>query len=169
MKHAVGIATSFQEKMTTIDFMKEAIKEAKKAERIGDVPVGCVVVIDDEIIARAHNLRHNRKNSLDHAEMIAIGRACRKLNRWILDDATLYITLEPCLMCSGAILQARVRKIVYGCPEPKFGCSESIMHVFQDYPFNHHVEVEKGVCAEEIESMMKNFFKKLRQKSKKLV
>ncbi|MFA6628078.1 MAG: nucleoside deaminase [Bacilli bacterium] len=155
--------------MTNTDYMQEAIKEARKAEKIGDVPVGCVIVIDDVIVSRAHNLRHHRKNALDHAEMLAIGRACRKLKRWILDDATLYVTLEPCLMCSGAILQARVKKVVYGCPEPKFGCAESIMKVFDDYPFNHHVEVERGVCVLEIETMMKNFFKKLRQKPKKLV
>ena len=166
MKQDVGIVTSFQAKMTNAEAMQEAILEAQKAYKLGDVPVGCVIVIGDEIVARAHNLRHNRKNSLDHAEMITIARACRKLNRWILDDATLYVTLEPCLMCSGAILQSRMKKVVYGCPEPKFGCVESIMHVFNDYPFNHHVEVEKGICANEIEAMMKSFFKMLRQKPK---
>lgn len=155
--------------MTNVDYMAQALKEAKKAYKKAEVPVGCVIVVNDKIIAKAHNLRHKRKNSLAHAELIALNRACRKLKRWILDDATLYVTLEPCLMCSGAILQARIKKIVYGCAEPKFGCVESIMHVFHDYNFNHKVEIEKGLLCEEISILMKSFFQNLRKKIKKVV
>lgn len=147
-------------------YMDEAIKEAMKAYKLGEVPVGCVIVVDDKIIARAHNARHNKKNALYHAEMIAIDKACKKLKRWILDDATIYITLEPCLMCSGAILQARIKNLVYGCPEPKFGCVESIMKVFSDYKFNHQVSITSGIKCLEISQMMKSFFQNLRQKNK---
>jgi tRNA(adenine34) deaminase len=144
MKQDVAIVTSSQAKMTNAEAMQQAILEAKKAYKLGDVPVGCVIVIGDEIVARAHNLRHNRKNSLDHAEMIAIARACRKLNRWILDDATLYVTLEPCLMCSGAILQSRMKKVVYGCPEPKFGCVEHHA-VYNDYLLTTMWTLERNI------------------------
>ncbi len=152
--------------MTKIDYMQEALKEAKKAFKKGEVPVGAIVVVDDKIVARAHNLRHHQKNSLLHAELIAIHKASRKLKRWILDDATIYVTLEPCLMCSGAILQARIKKLVYGCPEPKFGCVESVMKVFSDYRFNHRVEVESGFLCNEIAALMKDFFQILRKKEK---
>lgn len=145
-------------------FMKEAIKEARKAFALGEVPVGCVIVIGDEIVARAHNLRHNKKNSLYHAEMIAIHEACNKLNRWILDDATIYITLEPCLMCTGAILQSRIKQVVYGAPEHKSGCIHSVYQVLDHIEFNHKIEVESGVCMDEIQAMMKEFFQALRTK-----
>lgn len=143
-------------------YMREAIKEAKKAYAVGDVPVGCVIVVGDKIIARAHNLRHNKKNSLYHAEMIAIHKACKKMERWILDDATIYITVEPCLMCAGAILQSRINKIVYGVNEPKMGCIISVFNVFDNIKYNHGIEIESGVCKEEIETMMKEFFQNLR-------
>jgi tRNA(adenine34) deaminase len=146
--------------------MQEAIKEARKASSGGDVPVGCVIVIDDKIIARAHNLRHKHKNSLYHAEMLAIQKACVKLGRWILDDATIYITLEPCLMCTGAILQSRFKRLVYGKNEPKFGCVESVMEVFSSPKFNHRLEITKGICGDEIEEMMKSFFQNLRNNPK---
>lgn len=149
--------------MTTEYYMQEAIKEAKKAYRLHEVPVGCVIVVNDKIVARAHNLRHNEKNSLYHAEILAINKACKKLDRWILDDATMYITLEPCIMCSGAILQSRINKLVYGKEEPKFGCVESAMRLFDDYKFNHKVEVIKGTCGAEIEQLMVDFFKDLRK------
>jgi len=150
--------------MTDEYFMNEAIKEAKKAYDLQEVPVGCVIVVNNEIIARAHNLRHNKKNALYHAEIIAINEACEKLGRWILDDATIYITIEPCLMCSGAIIQARMKKLVYGKEEPKFGCVQSIMHVFDNEMLNHHVEVVSGICAEQIEQLMVKFFRELRRK-----
>lgn len=148
-------------------FMEEAIKEARKAYAIGDVPVGCVIVVNNEIVARSHNLRHNKKNSLYHAEMIAIHSACKKLNRWILDDATIYVTLEPCLMCAGAILQSRIKKIVYGKDELKSGCIKSIYQVFDNINYNHKIEITSGIKEKEIEEMMQQFFKELRNKPSK--
>ena len=148
-------------------FMNEAIIEARKAYSIGDVPVGCVIVINNEIVARSHNLRHNKRNSLYHAEMIAIHKACKKLNRWILDDATIYITIEPCLMCAGAILQSRIKKIVYGKNEPKSGCIESVFNVFDNIKVNHKIDITSGILATEIEEMMQQFFKDLRNKRPK--
>lgn len=130
--------------MTDKFYMEEAIKEARLASEVGDVPVGCVIVINGEIVSRGHNLRHHKKNTLYHAEMIAIDLACQKLNRWILDDATIYVTIEPCLMCSGAILQSRIKRLVYGQNEVKAGCAESIINVFENTKFNHQVEVTKG-------------------------
>lgn len=147
-------------------YMNEAIKEARKAYAIGDVPVGCVIVSDDKIVARAHNLRHTKKNVLFHAEMLAIHSACNNLKRWILDDATIYVTIEPCLMCSGAIVQARIKRLVYGRNEPKYGCVESIANVFDNDKLNHKIEITKGVCGDEIEEMMKEFFSNLRKKKK---
>lgn len=154
------------ENMNDIFYMQEAIKEAKKAYKIGEVPVGCVIVVNDEIVAKSHNLRHTFKNGLYHAEMIAISRACKKLSRWILDDATIYITLEPCLMCSGAIIQSRIKRLVYGTKEPKFGCAGSIIDVFSNNDFNHQVEVSDGILKEEISQMMKDFFVELRNSKK---
>ena len=150
------------EKMNEI-YMNEAIKEARIAYQLGEVPVGCVIVVGDEIIARSHNLRHTSKNSLCHAEIIAIDEACKKLGRWILDDATIYITLEPCLMCAGAILQSRIKKVVYGASEPKMGCVESVYQVFNDIKYNHKTEIISGVCSDEIKEMMKDFFQALRE------
>ena len=147
-------------------YMKEAIEEAKKAYEKNEVPVGCVIVVNDKIVARAHNLRHNKKNTLYHAELLAIDKACKKLGRWILDDAYIYVTLEPCLMCGGAIIQSRFKKLVYGQKEPKFGCVESIMQIFNNSNINHHVEVENGICSDEIEYLMTSFFKDLRKRKK---
>lgn len=148
--------------MTDKYYMDEAIKEARKAYHLGDVPVGCVIVVDDKIVARAHNLRHNKKNVLYHAELMAIDKACRKLGRWILDDATIYVTIEPCLMCGGAIIQARMKRLVYGKAEPKHGCVESTTNIFSNYS----VDISKGVCGDEIEEMMKDFFLMLRKNKK---
>ena len=144
--------------------MEEAIKEAHKAYRLGDVPVGCVIVVNGQIIARAHNLRHTKKNVLFHAEMIAIDRACKKLKRWILDDATIYVTIEPCMMCSGAIMQSRIKRLVYGKEEPKFGCVESAAKVFDK--LNYNIDITKGICGDEIEDIMKEFFLELRKNKK---
>ena len=143
-------------------YMKEAYKEAVKAYQKNEVPVGCVIVCDDKIIARGHNLRHNLKCSLYHAEIIAIKKASKKLNTWILDNCVMYVTLEPCLMCSGAIIQSRIKKVYYGIEMDRFGCFNEALDYFK-HKQNHNVDVEKGLMKEEIEELMKNFFKELRE------
>lgn len=146
-------------------FMEEALKEAQKAYKKGEVPVGCVIVYNNEIIARAHNTRHKNKSAIDHAEIKAIKKANKKLNAWMLDDAVLYVTLEPCLMCAGAIFQSRIKRVVYGANEPKFGAFGSILDVSSDtYKFNHKVLVTKGLKELESSSLLKNFFKEIRNK-----
>ena len=142
-------------------YMQEAYIEALKAYDACEVPVGCVIVCDDKIIARAHNLRHNLKCSLYHAEILAIEEACKTLGQWILSDCTMYVTLEPCLMCSGAIIQSRIKRVVYGISEDRFGHFNDALKYFQDKQ-NHNVEVSSGVMAEEIQELMKKFFKELR-------
>lgn len=145
-------------------YMREAYKQAKKAYNLNEVPVGCVIVQNDKIIARGYNLRNTKKNVLYHAEIIAINKACKKLSKWILDDCTLYVTMEPCIMCAGTILQARVKKIVYGIPQDRYGCVDTMMHLFTDYEFNITPIVEKGVMEEEIKILVKQFFKEMRIK-----
>ena len=145
-------------------YMREAYKQAKKAYNLNEVPVGCVIVQHDKIIARGYNLRNTKKNALYHAEIIAINKACKKLNKGILDDCTLYVTMEPCIMCAGTILQARVKKIVYGIPQDRYGCVDTMMHLFTDYEFNNTPIVEKGVMEEEIKILVKQFFKEMRIK-----
>lgn len=168
MNQDVDIVMKFQKNMKTDEYyISEAIKEAKKAYDKGEVPVGCVVVVGDEIVERSHNLRQSKKDATQHAEIIAISNACKKLNRWILDDATLYVTLEPCAMCAGAILQSRVKRVVFGAFEPKFGCCGSVMNLLNNPQFNHQTEVVGGVLDSEVEVMMKNFFKELRIKKQK--
>lgn len=147
-------------------FLKEALKEAKKAYLKNEVPVGCVIAVDDKIIARAHNQKKKKENPLCHAEMLAISKATKRLGTWILDKATIYVTLEPCIMCAGAIIQARIKRLVYGALEPKFGCAESLGNVFEDYKFNHKVIVEKGIMTEECSQLLKDFFKKIRNEKK---
>lgn len=150
-------------------FMKEALKEATKAAKQDEVPVGCVIVKDGEIIAKSHNIRHKSKSVFDHAEISAIKKASKKLNSWILDDVTIYVTLEPCLMCAGAIIQARIKRLVYATNEPKHGACGSILDVFnrEKYQFNHQVEITKGVLEEESKQLLKSFFKELRIKKQK--
>lgn len=148
-------------------YMKEAMKQAKKAYAIGEVPIGCVIVYEDKIIGRGYNRRTIDKNPLAHAELIAIKKASKKMGDWRLEDCTLYVTLEPCQMCSGAIVQARVKKVVVGCMNPKAGCAGSILNLLQVEQFNHQVELETGVLEEECSEMMKNFFKELRKAKKK--
>ena len=126
-------------------FMKEAIRQAKKAEAIGDVPIGCVIVRDDRIIARGYNKRNKNKTVLAHAELLAMSKACRKAGDWRLEDCTMYITLEPCQMCAGAIVQARIPRVVIGSMNPKAGCGGSILNLLQMKEFNHQVEVTRGV------------------------
>ena len=150
--------------MTDEYYLKEALKEAKKAYIKDEVPVGCVIVYEKKIVSRSHNLRETKKNVLCHAEILAINKACKKLNQKFLDGCTLYVTLEPCLMCSGAIMQSRIKRVVYGAKEPKFGCLGSLGNVFEDYKFNHQVEVVSGVLEDESSKIMKDFFKEKRNK-----
>ena len=147
-------------------YMKEAIKQAKKAYAIDEVPIGCVIVYDDKIIARGYNRRNIDKNTLAHAETQAIRKASKKMDDWRLEDCTLYVTLEPCQMCSGAIVQARIKRVVVGCMNSKAGCAGSIVNLLQMPEFNHQVELTTGVLEEECSQMMKQFFKELRAKKK---
>ncbi|MCM3448591.1 tRNA adenosine(34) deaminase TadA [Bacillus velezensis] len=147
-------------------YMREAIKEAKKAEAKGEVPIGAVLVLHDEIVARAHNLRETEQRSLAHAEMLAIDEACRKLGTWRLEDAVLYVTLEPCPMCAGAVVLSRVDKVVFGAFDPKGGCTGTLMNLLQEERFNHQAEVVSGVLGEECGEMLSAFFRKLRRKKK---
>lgn len=146
--------------------MKEAIRQAKKAYAIGEVPIGCVIVYQDRIIARGYNRRTTDKNTIAHAETIAIRRAGKKMNDWRLEDCTMYVTLEPCQMCSGAIVQSRMKRVVVGCMNPKAGCAGSVLNLLQMDAFNHQVELETGVLEEECSRMMKDFFRELRDKKK---
>ena len=148
-------------------FMVEAIKEAKKAELIDEVPIGCVIVKDDKIIARGHNLRESKQRSTAHAEIIAIEKACRKLKSWRLEGCSLYVTLEPCPMCSGAILQSRIEYVVYGAKDPKGGCMESCMNMYEVKGFNHYPDVIGGVLEDECGSLLKTFFKRKREEKSK--
>lgn len=152
-----------------IKYMKEAVKQAKKAYALGEVPIGCVIVYEDKIIGRGYNRRTIDKNTLAHAELQAIRKASRKMNDWRLEDCTLYVTLEPCQMCSGAIVQARIKRVVVGCMNPKAGCAGSIMNLLQVPQFNHQVELTTGIMGEECSRMMKTFFKELRQKNRAVI
>ena len=147
-------------------FMQEAIKEAQKAYKKLEVPVGAVIVKDGEIIARAHNLKESKFDTTKHAEILAIQKASRKLKSWRLIDCELYITLEPCSMCAGAIINSRIKKIYIGAMDEKTGAAGSKLNLFKDYTFNHNVEVETNVMKEECEEILKNFFKELRKLKK---
>lgn len=147
-------------------FMMEAIKEAKKAEELNEVPIGAVIVHDGAIVARAHNLRESEQNALAHAELLAIDHACRKTGSWRLEDATLYVTLEPCPMCSGAIILSRVKRVVYGAGDPKGGCVGTLMNLVQDPRFNHQSEVTKGVLETQCGQLLSDFFRKIRDRKK---
>ncbi len=148
-------------------FMKEAVRQAKKAQALGDVPIGCVIVYQGKIIARGYNRRMADKNTLSHGEIIAIKKACKKIGDWRLEDCTMYVTLEPCPMCAGAIVQARIPKVVVGCMNPKAGCAGSVLDLFHEPGFNHQVEMEEGVLGEECSQMMKDFFKEIRRRKKR--
>lgn len=148
-------------------YMKEALKQAKKADKIDEVPIGCIIVYDDKIIARAYNRRNIDKNTLAHAELLAIKKASKVLGDWRLEDCTMYVTLEPCQMCAGAIVQARIKKVVVGSMNPKAGCAGSVLNLLQMDQFNHQVELETGVMEEECSLMLKEFFKRLREEKKK--
>ena len=154
--------------MLTTDekFMKQAIKQAKKAYAIGEVPIGCVIVHDGKIIGRGYNRRTIDKNTLAHAEIQAIRKACKKMDDWRLEECTMYVTLEPCQMCSGAIVQSRMTRVVVGCMNPKAGCAGSVLNLLQMEEFNHQVELVTGVLEEECSQMMMSFFKELREAKK---
>lgn len=149
-------------------YMKEAIIEAKKAEALGEVPIGAVIVLDGEIIARAYNLREANQSSIAHAEILAIDDACKKLGTWRLEHATLYVTLEPCPMCAGAIMLSRIESVVYGARDPKGGCAGTFMNLLQDERFNHQSEVHTGVLEKECGQLLTDFFRSLRKKKKEL-
>ena len=146
-------------------FMKEAIRQARKAAAIGDVPIGCVIVADDQIIARGYNKRNKNKTVLAHAELLAISKACRKTGDWRLEQCTMYITLEPCQMCAGAIVQARIPRVVIGSMNPKAGCAGSVLNLLEMKEFNHQVDVTRGVLREECSQMLSDFFRELRKKA----
>lgn len=149
--------------------MKEAIKQAKKAAAIGEVPIGCIIVHQDKIIARGYNRRNTEGSTLAHAEIAAIRKAGKKLGDWRLEECTMYVTLEPCPMCAGAIVQARIPRVVIGALNPKAGCAGSIIDLFQIKEFNHQVEKETGILEEECSSIMKDFFRELRMKKRKII
>ena len=149
-----------------IYFMQLAIEEAKKAEAIQEVPIGAVIVLNGEVISAAHNLRETEQRSIAHAELLAIDEACKKLGTWRLEDATLYVTLEPCPMCAGGIVLSRVKRVVYGASYPKGGCAGTLMNLLTDERFNHQCEVVAGVLEEECGTLLTNFFRELRKKRK---
>lgn len=145
-------------------FMLEALKEAKKAFDKEEIPVGAVIVKDGKIIARGHNMKEIKNDSTKHAEMIAIQKASKKLDSWRLTDCEMYITLEPCPMCAGALIQSRIKKIYIGAMDPKTGACGSVFNLLKDFKFNHNVEIEMNIMQEECEMILKNFFRKLRIK-----
>lgn len=147
-------------------YMGEAIKQAKRAYRREETPIGCVIVYQDKIIARGYNKRNMKKNTLAHAEILAINKASKVLGDWRLEDCTMYVTLEPCPMCAGAIVQARIPHVVIGSMNPKAGCAGSVLNLLQQDGLNHQVEITKGVLAEECSGLMTSFFRELRKKKK---
>ena len=148
-------------------YMKAAMKEAKKAYNLNEVPIGCVIVREGKIIARGYNRRNTDKNTLAHAELTAIKKASKKCGDWRLEDCTMYVTLEPCQMCAGAIVQSRMQKVVIAAMNPKAGCAGSVLNLLQMPSFNHQVEIVTGVLEEECSAMLSSFFAELREKKKK--
>lgn len=147
-------------------FMQEALKEAKKAYNKLEVPVGCVIVKEGKVVARAHNLKETALDATKHAEMIAIQKASKKLKAWRLLDCDMYVTLEPCSMCAGAIINSRIRNLYIGALDEKTGAAGSVLNLFEDFTFNHKVTVETGIMKEECEKILKDFFKELRKMKK---
>lgn len=157
----MAVIKSIEEK-----YMKEALKQAKKAYALGEVPIGCVIVHDGKIIGRGYNRRNTDKNTLAHAEITAINKASKVIGDWRLEECTLYVTLEPCQMCAGAIVQARIPEVVMGCMNPKAGCAGSILNILEMPQFNHQVKVTRGILGEECSQMLKTFFEELRIRNK---
>ncbi len=154
------------EKTIQEKYMREALKQAEKAYKLGEVPIGCVIVYRDRIIGRGYNRRNTDKSTLSHAEITAIRKAGKFIGDWRLEDCTLYVTLEPCQMCAGAIVQARIPRVVIGCMNPKAGCAGSILNILQMPAFNHQAEVTTGVLESECSNMLVAFFKELRGRLK---
>lgn len=148
-------------------FMKEALRQAKKAYLLEEVPIGCVIVCQGKIIARGYNRRNTDKNTLSHAELTAIRRAAKKLGDWRLEGCTMYVTLEPCQMCAGAMVQARLTRAVIGCMNPKAGCAGSVLNILECDQFNHQLQVTRGILETECSNMMSQFFRELREKKKR--
>ena len=148
-------------------YMKLAIEEAKKAQKLGEVPIGAIIVKNNEVIARSHNLRETAQLPTAHAEHIAIERASKVVGSWRLEECKLYVTLEPCVMCAGAIVMSRIPKVVYGATDPKGGCSGSLMNLLEESQFNHRAEIVKGVLEQECGDLLRNFFRELRLKKSK--
>ena len=157
----MAVFTNIQEK-----YMKEALKQAKKAYALGEVPIGCVIVHEGKIIGRGYNRRNTDKNTLSHAEITAIRKASKIIGDWRLEECTLYVTLEPCQMCAGAIVQARIPEVVMGSMNPKAGCAGSILNILEMPQFNHQVTVSRGILEEECSEMLKTFFTELRERNK---
>ncbi len=155
-----------ERKKTDEKYMKEAIRQAKKAYKLDETPIGCVIVHDGKIIGRGYNRRNTDKSPLAHAEITAIRKASRKLGDWRLEECTLYVTLEPCQMCAGAIVQSRVTRVVVGCMNPKAGCAGSILNLLDMKEFNHRAELETGILEEECSALMTGFFRELRERKK---
>lgn len=147
-------------------YMRAAIREAKKALALGEVPIGCVIVYEGKIIGRGYNRRNTDKSTLSHAELTAIRKASKKMGDWRLEDCRIYITLEPCQMCSGAIVQARISECIVGCMNPKAGCAGSVLNILQMEEFNHQVPFKKGILEEECSALLKTFFVELRKRNK---
>ena len=152
--------------MSDVKYMREAIRQAKKAKALGEVPIGCVIEYRGKIIGRGYNRWKTDKNTLSHAELNAIRKASKVMGDWRLEECTMYVTLEPCQMCSGAIVQARIPKVVIGCMNPKAGCAGSILNIFDVPQFNHQVETEKGMLEEECSALLTDFFKELRERNR---
>lgn len=147
-------------------YMKQAIKQAKKAAALEEVPIGCIITYEGKVIARGYNRRNTDKNTLAHAEIAAIRKASKKMGDWRLEGCTMYVTLEPCQMCAGALVQSRISRVVIGSMNPKAGCGGSVLNLLQMPQFNHQVDVERGVLEEECSIMLSSFFKELREKKK---
>lgn len=157
----MAVIQSIQEK-----YMKEALKQAKKALALGEVPIGCVIVHEGKIIGRGYNRRNTDKSTLSHAEITAIRKASRQIGDWRLEECTIYITLEPCQMCAGAIIQARIPEVVMGCMNPKAGCGGSVLNILEMPQFNHQASVTRGILEQECSNLLKTFFTQLRERSR---
>lgn len=149
-----------------VKYMRRAIRQAERAAKLGEVPIGCVIVRDGVVVGRGYNRRNTDRTTLAHAELLAIDRASRKLGDWRLEGCTMYVTLEPCQMCSGAIVQSRIDRVVIGAMNPKAGCAGSILNILQEPRFNHQVEITRGVLEEECSLILKDFFRDLRVRVK---